>query len=299
MRYCYITISKESCVLGWGCPCGILPHKLDWPWGLCWLMRHQQVWSKHKFDKHFCFDTVTLGAWFPRKKSVPSCWRGDVQENQGMAAQTDLQLCDWGHWERVSSQPSCCLEAERLMSPAASPTHGKAIGDSFCMDQNSKMRKAGQLGGGRMDLSQTTYFSFPKSVDFPDHTCTERLTGDQRGRWCQGMLYAYICLIKSILAKRCFHTHGRIMTYTKYGLWSRKIKKFGQRKTGRNVPHKWFKLPWGHDSGTLPLSLLVYLSTHTVLFFLLINICFIISHLFRNSFLHSQKSHSPCHWRLV
>ena len=146
MRYCYITIPKESCVLGWGCPCGIFPHKLDWPWGLCWLMRHQHVWSKHKFDKHFCFDTVTLGAWFPRKKSVPSCWRGDVQENQGMAAQTDLQLCDWGHWERVSSQPSCCLEAERLMSPATSPTHGKAIGDSFCMDQNSKTRIAGQLG---------------------------------------------------------------------------------------------------------------------------------------------------------
>ena len=147
MRYCYITIPKESCVLGWGCPYGIFPHKLDWPWGLCWLMRHQQVWSKHKFDKHFCFDTVTLGAWFPRKKSVPSCWRGDVQENQGMAAQTDLQLCDWGRWETVSSQPSCCLEAERLMSPATSPTHGKAIGDSFCMDQNSKTRIAGQLGG--------------------------------------------------------------------------------------------------------------------------------------------------------
>ena len=77
-------------------------------------------------------------------KSVLSCWRGDVQENQGMAAQTDLLLCDWGHWERASAQSSCCLEAERLMSPP-SLTHGKAIGDSFCMDQNSKTRIAGQL----------------------------------------------------------------------------------------------------------------------------------------------------------
>ena len=36
--------------------------------GLCWLMRHQQVWSKHKFDKHLCFNTVTLGAQLPRKQ---------------------------------------------------------------------------------------------------------------------------------------------------------------------------------------------------------------------------------------
>ena len=46
-------------------------------------------------------------------------------------------------------------------------------------------------------------------------------------------------------------THGRILRYTKYGLRTKQIKMIGQRKTRRNAPYKWFKLPWGHDSGTL------------------------------------------------
>lgn len=50
-------------------PCDVLPHQLwTWPWGLCWPMSHQQVWSKQRLDKHLCIDTGSLGAQLPRKQ---------------------------------------------------------------------------------------------------------------------------------------------------------------------------------------------------------------------------------------
>ena len=60
------------------------------------------------------------------------------------------------------------------------PLQGKAVRDSFPMDWNSKMRIAGQLRD-EAGPSQTTYFSFLKSGDLHDYTCTERLLGGQRG----------------------------------------------------------------------------------------------------------------------
>ena len=60
------------------------------------------------------------------------------------------------------------------------PLQGKAFRDSFTMDWNSKMRTAGQLRD-EAGPSQTTYFSFLKSGDLHDYTCTERLLGGQRG----------------------------------------------------------------------------------------------------------------------
>lgn len=52
---------------------------------------------------------------------------------------------------------------------------------------------------------------------------------------------------------------GRILTCTRYGFWTRKIKMIRQRKPGRNVLYKWCKLLQGCSS--LSLSPLVYLST--------------------------------------
>ena len=49
---------------------------------------------------------------------------------------------------------------------------GRAIGDSFSIDQNSKTRIAGQLR--RLDSAETTYFSLGKSGDLSDHTCAEK-----------------------------------------------------------------------------------------------------------------------------
>ena len=48
-----------------------------------------------------------------------------------------------------------------------------------------------------------------------------------QGKWCQGMFYPNAFSVESTLAKRCVHTHGRILRYTKYGLWTRQIKRIG------------------------------------------------------------------------
>ena len=94
-----------------------------------------------------------------------------------------------------------------------------------------------------------------------DHTCAERLLGGQRGVM---LGYPQAFVVGSIYAKRCIH--GRILRYTKYGQWVRQIKMIGQRKTGRKVHFKWFKLPWGYNSGTCSLILPMCLSTHIVPF---------------------------------
>ena len=59
------------------------------------------------------------------------------------------------------------------------PLQGKAIGDSFPMDQNSKTI-AGLLRES-LGPAQTTYFSFWKSGDLSDRTCAGTLLGGQRG----------------------------------------------------------------------------------------------------------------------
>ena len=62
----------------------------------------------------------------------------------------------------------------------------------------------------------------------------------------------------------------RFLRYTKYRLWTRQIKMTNQRKTGRNAPYKWFKLPHGHNSGNLPEFAHVPIHMYCT-FFLLIN----------------------------
>ena len=69
-------------------------------------------------------------------------------------------------------------------APPSPSTQGKATGDSFPVDRNSKTRIAEQLreeAGPCPDHTQTTYFSFSKSGDLTNHTCTERILGSQRG----------------------------------------------------------------------------------------------------------------------
>ena len=69
---------------------------------------------------------------------------------------------------------------------------------------------------------------------------------------------------------------------------TRQIKMIGQRKTGRNAPYKWFKLPRGLSSGILPLSQPMCLFTCIILFPL--NeylICFTTFCICGNSFLQS------------
>ena len=91
------------------------------------------------------------------------------------------------------------------------------------------------------------------------------------------------------------HTHGRIVRYTKYRLWTRKIKMIGQKKTGRNAPCKWFKLPREQDP--LTESTRVSIHIYSTLFFLLRNTSLVsLLFLFVGIFLCKAEKPVPCHW---
>ena len=92
----------------------------------------------------------------------------------------------------------------------------KRFRDSFLMDRNSRTRIAGYVREEAGPWPDDT-FLFLKSEDLPDHTCTERLLGGQREVMPRDVPYPYAFSVKSILAKRCVCTHGRILRCTKYG----------------------------------------------------------------------------------
>ena len=78
-------------------------------------------------------------------------------------------------------------------------------------------------------------FLIPKVRRPPQaHTYT-KAPWRSKGEQCTGMFYPHTFGVESILSKRCMHRHGRILRYTKYGLWARQIKMTDQRKTERNA----------------------------------------------------------------
>ena len=106
------------------------------------------------------------------------------------------------------------------------PLKGKAIGNSFCIDWNSKPI-AGQLN--------------EEAEPWPDHTFLildirrspwahmhRKGPLEAKGELCQGIFYPDPFLLKYILAKRCVHAHEKILRYTKYGLWTRQIKRLAK-----------------------------------------------------------------------
>ena len=137
--------------------------------------------------------------------------------------------------------------------PHLTPHHqDKATGNSFPIDQNSRTRRAGQLR--------------EKAGPCPDHVFLILKVRRPLGlHMCRKVPW----WSKRNIVKGCMHTHGRIPRYTKYGLQTRQIIMIGQRKPEKNAPYEWFKLPCGHSSGSLPLSLPKCLSICTVLFFLI------------------------------
>ena len=52
----------------------------------------------------------------------------------------------------------------------------------------------------------------------------KKVSLEAKAESCQLMFYPDIFLVKSILANRCMHTHGKILRYTKYSLWATQIK---------------------------------------------------------------------------
>ena len=152
-------------------------------------------------------------------------------------------------WDSRGSQPQGSLNIKVSLWPLETPSgmvvlrkevdalptasHGEAVGDSFPVDWNSKMRIAGQLRKG-LGPSQSTHFSFSKSGYLPNHTLHRKAPRRSNGWCCHAMFYLSAFAVESILA-----AHGRILRYglwIKYGLWIRQIKMNGQRKPWRNAP---------------------------------------------------------------
>ena len=114
---------------------------------------------------------------------------------------------------------------------------GKAIEDSFPIDQISKTRIVGRLREKAGPCPD--HISLTPDVRRPPRSHVHRKAPCRpMGEQCQGqgMSYLHAFLVKSILDKRCMHIHGRSRRYTKCGLWTRKLKMIGQRKPRRNNP---------------------------------------------------------------
>ena len=116
---------------------------------------------------------------------------------------------------------SQCYLHYSLRQEADGSAQDTVIGNSFPVDRNSKTRIAGQLME-EARLCPIYIFLFLKLGDLSDHTHPEKAPCRPKGEKCQGTLYPDASLIGSILAKRCVHTHGRILRNTKYGLWTSK-----------------------------------------------------------------------------
>ena len=80
------------------------------------------------------------------------------------------------------------------------------------------------------------HISHSWSEEASRNTYVQKGSLEVKAESCQLMFYPEAFLIKSILAKRHVHTHGRILRCTKYGLWTRQIKMIGQRKPGKHTP---------------------------------------------------------------
>ena len=121
---------------------------------------------------------------------------------------------------------------------------------------------------------ETTCSSFLKSGDLLTTHAQKGSLEVKTGVMPSGQIYPQASLVESILAKRYTRTHGKILRYTRYGLWTRQIKMIGPRKPRRNAPYKWFKLPRGRDSlwahlCVYPLVLYSFLLINTLLVSLL------------------------------
>ena len=93
----------------------------------------------------------------------------------------------------------------------------KAIGDSYHKDRNSKTSIVGQLREEAGSYPIHTSYFHSQENSLTTYVQKSFLEG-QRGVMSRDVLYPYAFSVKSILAKRCMGTQGRILRYMKYGL---------------------------------------------------------------------------------
>ena len=104
-------------------------------------------------------------------------------------------------------------------SPAPTPNQpqDKAIGDSFHKDRKSKTSIVEQLRQEAGSYPIHTSYFHSQENSLTTYVQKSFLEG-QRGVMSRDVLYPYAFSVKSILAKRCMGTQGRILRYMKYGL---------------------------------------------------------------------------------
>ena len=112
------------------------------------------------------------------------------------------------------------------------PTQGKATGDSFSIDWNSKTRIAGHL---REEAGPCTdhIFLVPKVRRPPWPYMRRKVSLGAKWESCQRMLYPDAFSVGSILAKRCVCTHGRILPFPQSGLGAGCLSQITDSHTGR------------------------------------------------------------------
>ena len=145
-----------------------------------------------------------------------------------------LQICRKAPWRSIEKGHHLIVSDAETSGSWLLPCPGKVIGHSLPVDWQSMTRIAGQLREEARPCPDN--FSFSKSGDLPNHTCAEKLLGGQREVMPREAHHPQSFAVEFILAKRCMSTHGRILRYIKYRLWTRKVKMIGQRKPRRNAP---------------------------------------------------------------
>lgn len=118
----------------------------------------------------------------------------------------------------------------------------------------------GQLRGGSWALPRPCIFSFLKSGDFPDHTCTKRFL-EVKDECCQGMLCPQ-ALQQNPSWQRDVCAHKEDPEISQHGLQNQANQMIGQGKPGRNASIKVIQTAAGCPSVTLSLSPAMYVCPH-------------------------------------
>ena len=111
---------------------------------------------------------------------------------------------------------------------------GRAIGDSFSVDWNSKNSRAIKEGDWAL-LRQ--HISCSRSQETSPTTHVQKGSLEAKGESCQGMFCSDAFSVKFNLAKKLMRTHRRTLRYTKFGLWTRQSWWLAKGNL-EEIPHK-------------------------------------------------------------
>ena len=163
---------------------------------LCWISSHVGLSSL----------VSSAGSTYVSQAGQPAL------ENSRMRLQTSSLPCHW-HSLWVKSRQ----EADATPQPP-SPGYSNWRLILYWPKLPEKNSRAIKGGGWTLHRPHTSH-SLSQEPSLTSHM-QKRPPGRQR-RFMSRMFYPQAFSVGFILAKRCVHTHGRFLRYTKYGLWTR------------------------------------------------------------------------------